>query len=187
MSEKDVVKSLEKISNNLVAINDTIAAKKNEEAKPKPEEVDINSLIYSVDKNSEELFKDGDVFRGGLRLTFASMALIVVAVVIILVVNGLILRTLGAVDSVALVLSGFAAIFAFYSFIAQIGDENTVRVRYKRALGLDDFQKKSEDEKIILKALIKIRTKNAKLPLQRIYRLHSEMFTKEKLLEKLYE
>ena len=59
-----------------------------------------------------------------------------------------------------------------------------IDVRFKRALGLK--QSFTEDEKPILKALIKLRSRNPEMDLERFYNMHPEMFKKEKLLEKLY-
>jgi hypothetical protein len=77
-----------------------------------------------------------------------------------------------------------ALTFAFFSIVIQTGKENEIEKRYERAITSRKFKDK---EKPIIKALIKIRSTNEEFNLEQIYNMHSKMFTKEKLLEKLYE
>jgi hypothetical protein len=54
-------------------------------------------------------------------------------------------------------------------------------------LGVAEGNKFEENRKILLKALIKIKAKNPEFDLQQIYNMNPSMFTKERLLERLYE
>jgi hypothetical protein len=179
-----IVKSLDKISDDLVAIDKTIKeAKSTKDIAPK--EIDIQSLIGLIDNYERDLFKDYDAFKGGFFAFTVGFLIIAVGAVIGIVVYSF--QSKSSIDLLAVVLSDSAIVFAYFSLIYQIGDENAAVVRYKRALKKDDFKRKNDDEKIIVKALIKVRTKNPKYRLGQIYRLYPEMFTKEKLLERLYE
>jgi hypothetical protein len=56
--------------------------------------------------------------------------------------------------------------------------ENIIRI---------NFENVKKNEKPLLKALIKIKAKNPEFDLEQIYNMNKPMFTKEKLLEKLFE
>ena len=43
------------------------------------------------------------------------------------------------------------------------------------------------EKKPLLKALLKMKGKNTKFDLEQIYKIHNEIFTKESLIETLYE
>jgi hypothetical protein len=161
------------------------------EKNPKLEEIDIHALILSIDEKAktENLFNKNDKYSGGVGFLLAAIVIIVVSVVLIPTVNGLFLHTLGTdtVAFVSLVLSGIAAIFGYVSFVLQMGDENKVNARYKRAIGMKEFKEKSETDKTIIKALIMIRTKNRNLALDTLFSLNSAMFKEEKLFERVYK
>jgi hypothetical protein len=190
MTDNDIVDSLKQISKNLDDISKVIeGTKKIEEHKPKTKEIDILYLVKLIDNHYCILFKWYDVFLGGLGFMFGALILIAVAILISITNDAVILHSFGD-NGLALVLSGLAVIFAFYSFIAQVGEGNEVDIRYKRALGIRQSKKDrpmDEDEKPILKALIKIRSKNTKFPLEQIINMHPTMFNKDKLTEKLYD
>lgn len=57
-----------------------------------------------------------------------------------------------------------------------------VRANYSKALKLRQF---NPNEKILLKALIKIKAKNLEFELEELYNVDDTLFTKEKLLERL--
>ena len=63
-----------------------------------------------------------------------------------------------------------------------VGRENMVRSNYSKALKLRQF---NPNEKILLKALIKIKAKNLEFELEELYNVDDTLFTKEKLLERL--
>jgi hypothetical protein len=56
--------------------------------------------------------------------------------------------------------------------------ENIIRI---------NFENVKKNEKPLLKALIKIKAKNPEFDLEQTYNMNKPMFTKEKLLEKLFE
>jgi hypothetical protein len=148
-------------------------------------EIDIQGLIGLIDKPENDLFQAYDAFKGGLFFFTIGFLIITVGATIGIVVYSFEVKS--SIDLLAVALSDAAVVFAYFSLIYQIGDENAVIVRHKNAMNKDDFKRKNDDEKVIVKALIKVRTKNAKYSLGQIYKLYPDMFKKEKLLEKLYE
>jgi len=154
--------------------------KKNEE---KPPEDQILSLIRFVDCKEFVLFKDFDVFKGVWGITFASLIAIFILLLIDVVVEGIILKTMPILNQITLSLTTLGLFFTYFALTTKIGEKQVIDIRFKRATGLKHF---TEDEKPILKALIKLRSRNPKMDLERISKMHPEMFTKEKLLETLY-
>jgi hypothetical protein len=151
------------------------------EKEPKDE---ILELIRLVDRNRDEkgrlLFRSWDTFRGALGFALIAYAVIVVSVSLLVVVEG---RLMSIVDTIVVILSLYTVILAFESFIAQLADRNKVEVRFQKALKLGF----NENEKLILKALVKMRSKHDKFALRDVYEKNKDMFTKEKLLERLYD
>jgi hypothetical protein len=143
----------------------------------------IVELIRLVDKNKFELFKYFDVFRGDWGIMLTSLVITAILIFIFVYVVGVVLRILSFTDQLVLTLYPLTLFFAFFSLTTRIQEKHVMDIRFKRALGLKQF---SEDEKPFLKALIKLRSRNPEMDLERIYNLHPEMFTQEKLLEKLY-
>jgi hypothetical protein len=143
----------------------------------------ILALVRLVDCHKRVLFKNFDIFSGAWGFTLFFLIVIFIFVFVFLIVGGVILNALSAIDELTLSFSLLAVFFAFFSLLAQIGENNMNETRFKRALKLKQFK---EDEKTILMALIKIRSKNPEFGLEHVYSMHREMFTKEKLLEKLY-
>jgi hypothetical protein len=153
------------------------------ESKKTDKEV-IVDLIHLVDCHKKHLFKTYDVFRGTLSITLISFIIVLFSIEVIAIIDRLLFGTMNDVDIIIIALSLIAAFMAFFSFVAQIGERNMVDVRFERALKLKNF---TETEKPLLKALIKLRSRNPKTDLEQIYTMHPEMFTKEKLLERVYE
>jgi len=80
-------------------------------------------------------------------------------------------------------LSFVGVVVAFFALLAQFGREYMVGANYGKALKLRQF---NPNEKILLKALIKIKAKNLEFELEELYNVDDTFFTKEKLLERLY-
>lgn len=143
----------------------------------------IDELVRFVDCKEFVLFRDFDVFKGVWGITFASLVSIFGILFVYLVVEGVINKTMPLPDQITLALSTLGVFFAYFALTTKIGENHVIGIRFKRAIRLKHF---TEDEKPILKALIKLRSRNPKTDLERISKLYPEMFTKEKLLEKLY-
>lgn len=150
------------------------------------EKKEILKLMRLVDSNKDEkgkpLFRGRDIFKGWLGVAFISLLVIVFFVIALLSV-GAIFRLVSSVDSTVVTLSLLAVALAFFSFTMQVSEETLVEVRFQKALKLGF----TENEKLILKALIKIKNKHPKFALEEVYKKHKDMFTKKKLVEELYD
>ena len=144
------------------------------EEKPKDE---ILELIRLIDRNKSILFRTFDVFRGEWAITFSTTIVLLGLIEVFLL-----LGNASNTEKITIALALIAVIFAFFSLFVQFGEENIVQVNYKR---LEECVR--ENEKPIFKALLKIKVKSPKFDLEQIYKMNKSMFTKGKLLEKLYE
>jgi hypothetical protein len=139
-------------------------------------DVDILELIRLIDSNKDRLFKPYDVFYGS-SIIFFLIAILYIAIEPILVLN-----TTSLVDKAVLVLSLVAVVSALFSLITPFVKENIIAKNFKRLELCVVTEKKP-----LLKSLIRMKAKNTKFDLEQIYNMNKEMFTKEKLFEKLYE
>jgi hypothetical protein len=96
--------------------------------------------------------------------------------------------TASATDRISISLASVAVFMAFISIVIQTGERNIVEGRFERALKLRKFD---DTEKTLVKALIKIKSKNDQFKLRLVYERNKEangdMFSEKRLLEKLYE
>jgi hypothetical protein len=150
-------------------------------------EKEILDLIELVDKNKDAngkpLFRGRDIFGG----SFGSAIFIIGALFFLVIFFSLLydFGKISLVDSMVLDFTFIAVLLTFLSTIIQFGESSMLEVRFKKALGLRPSF--TENQKLILKALIKIRSKHEKFALKDVYGNNKEMFTKEKLIEKLYD
>ena len=139
---------------------------------------EILELIQLIDRYKCHLFKWYDVFLGMIPILFAIL-------VSYIVIEPLLI--FGAMSDTERILGGLALIavvIALFTLVIPFIKEDVVRVNFKRILKLSCVE---EDKKPLLKALIKIKAKNHEFDLKQIYNMNSSMFTKERLLESLYE
>jgi uncharacterized protein YajQ (UPF0234 family) len=82
-----------------------------------------------------------------------------------------------------------SVVLASFSILAKFAEETVVEANFKRMVKLcsDEGKKLEENEKPLLKALIKTKVKHREFDLEQIYNMNPSMFTREKLLEILYE
>lgn len=128
-----------------------------------------------IASNKDRLFRKFDVFYGSSSIFFI-LGLIYIFIEPVLVVN-----TTSLVDKAVLVLSLVAVVTALFSLIVPFVKDNIIAKNFKR---LELCVEK--EEKPLLKSLIKMKAENS-FDLEQIYNMNREMFTKEKLLERLYE
>jgi len=139
-------------------------------------EDEILKLIRLVDRNKNRTFKPSDAFHGQRVMVGELLfAFIVILAVVTFSSESLVSR-------LAIGLTFLAFIVGFFSLFIRFMEENVVDANFER---LEKDVKK--DEKPLLKALIKIKAKNLEFDLEQIYNQNKSMFTKEKLLERLYE
>jgi hypothetical protein len=65
--------------------------------------------------------------------------------------------------------------------------EIVVHANFKKAVKKFKINEKEEEKRLLLMALIKMKSMNHYSKLEIAKKMHKEMFTKEKLLERLYE
>lgn len=118
------------------------------------------------------------MLKGQIPFIFEIIAII--GLIVIIAAN----HSISLVDIIIVFFAGLAIILSLGQFVIESAKEDAIYANYKSAL--KKF-KPSENEKPILKALIKMKPKHTKFTLAEIRTISPELFTKEKLLEKLYE
>jgi hypothetical protein len=142
----------------------------------------ILELIKWIDSHESKLFRPYDFFSGwGGTLALLFVLLFSIAEIMNFV-------TASATERISISLTSVAVFMAFISVVIQTGERNIVERRFERALKLRKFD---DTEKTLVKALIKIKSKNDQFKLRLVYERNKEangdMFTEKRLLEKLYE
>ena len=140
------------------------------------EEKEILGLIELVDKKYKRSY--WDVVQNPYFGTLLTVLLVMFAVEIYL----LSARSLG--EQLNIAIPAIALIIAFCAVFETKTSDVPIATNYKR-LSKDKIV--NENNKPLLKALIKMKTKENKISLRQIYNMNKDMFTKEKLLETLYE
>lgn len=160
-----------------------LRGKQEEKPKEQKEETEepyiktIIRLIRLVDRNKANLFKTLDIFRG--EWTFPFTALIGYLIVIEVF---LFFGIASTPEKITIAFSFLAFAIAYFSLMAHFGEENIINVNFKRLESCVE-----ENDKPLLKALIKIKAKNREFDLEQIYSQNQSMFEREKLLEILYK
>jgi uncharacterized protein YacL len=137
----------------------------------------ILDLIRLIDSNKNKLFRPYD-FLYGLSSFFLIIAILYIATEPIMIFS-----TSSASDKIIIALSLVAVVLALTSIIIPFSKENIIERNFQRM----EKNIKENDKKPLLKALIRIKAKELEFDLEQIYHMHKDMFTKEKLLEQLYD
>ena len=151
----------------------------------------IIRLIEVIERNSSKLFKKFD-FLIANPLSFSLLG-IVALFAFVLVVLALIITAFPILfPQTNIVITGIAFLsatiaflsftYSIYALIERFYLQGEVKLNYERLEG-----EVARQERALLMALVKLKAKNRKFSLKEIYDIHPEMFTKENLLEKLYE
>jgi hypothetical protein len=157
---------------------------KNREVNGKITKNEIFKLAELIDKSKCKLFKWYDIFSGsGFWFLLLALAIAYIALVFV--------KFTESVTNVEYLTAGFALvaiIAAVFSLMAQFSEKIIVERNFKKMMKLccNEGRKLEEKEKPFLKALIKMKFENTEFELRKIYELNEDMFTPEKLLEKLY-
>jgi len=154
------------------------------EKQTRDEILDLIQLVdRSRDAKGKPLFRRRDAFGGGF-----GWAIFIIGTLFSLVIFFGLLYDFGKISLVDLMVLDFTFItvlLTFLSSVIQLAESSMLEVRFKKALGLRPSF--TENQKLILKALIKIKSKHDEFALGEVYKKNKDMFTKEKLMEKLYE
>ncbi len=147
--------------------------------KPKPIDYDslINDLIKKIDEE-KALFTTIDFFR-----VFRTIFLYLV-VILFFVIPTEYIPSISLADRLIIFFAGLAVLLSLIQLQIPSINEKVINVMYSRAV--ENF-KVSKDDKPLLKALIKMKSEDNDFTLAEIRKIYPKMFTKEKLLERLYE
>jgi ABC-type multidrug transport system fused ATPase/permease subunit len=178
MTEKEVGESLNKISSNLAEINSTLKENKGEKVeKPLNYNEMVQDLIQKID--SEKTLFTFIVFMRVFKMFFIYLVLFM-----LVVTPTQYSPSVSLADKIVIAFAGLAIIVSLVQIEIPNLNGKAIDAMYKEKA--EKF-KVSEEEKPILKALIKMKFENMEFTLAEICKITPEMFTKEKLLERLYE
>ncbi|MGA2680943.1 MAG: hypothetical protein ABSF44_03990 [Candidatus Bathyarchaeia archaeon] len=145
---------------------------------PKQPEDKILELVNWIDENEKQVIRPQDIFSNWKGALLFSVG---VSFTIVEVLNFI---TSTNTDKVFTLLTLTVIFLAFVSIIIQTTEQNVIETRLKNALRIRKF---TDREKPLLKALIKIKSKNKQFKLRVLYSANKEangdIFTENKLLE----
>jgi len=140
----------------------------------------ILEIANWIDENEKQLIRWRDVFY------HLGWLLLLLSVVVFGIPELLIFMNATNPERIIVLTSLVAILLAFFSMVNQISERNVVEARMKHASRMRTF---SANEKVLLKALIKIKSKNPEQKLGDLYAMdknsHSNIFTEKSLLETL--
>ncbi len=149
-----------------------------------PKDVNYDSLIdvfiQKID-NEKSLFTIRDELHGyGTTFYVVGGYIAMIALVLVLSIGSLIQNITFAIAVGALLLT-------FVSFASRGMENNVVEANFGKTIKILNIGEKEEEKRLLLLALLKIKTITPHRKLGIAKKMNKEMFTKEKLLERLYE
>jgi hypothetical protein len=141
----------------------------------------IEDLIQKID-DEKALFNplyELDVYNSTVTFT---VLLFIAAIVILALPNSF----APLIERVTLFIAVIAIFFAFAGILVQDLRDIVVTTNFKKAVQKFKIDEKEEEKRLLLMALIKMKATNHYSKLGVAKKLHEDMFTKEKLLERLY-
>jgi len=154
-------------------------------------EAEIFDLVQFVDRHKRDLFTTLDKFDIWSAFLVLFVSAFIVYMAGVMIVYGATPESI--LSALSLGVASTALGIAAFSHLTPIFERNEVRNNYERIVGFAEKEKpdhqRLENKKrlLFLKALIKIKAKNPKFDLERIYEFNKDMFTKERLMERLCE
>jgi hypothetical protein len=154
---------------------------KTEKPKDPDYSVIIDELIKKID-NEKSLFTLFDTL-GGYNWTLL--------VVLTLVAGAIVVALPDNFASLSVKLALFIALGAIImTAIPELGGTewqfNFIEANFRRAIKKFKIDENEEEKRFLLRALLKTKAMNPKSKLETAKKMHKDLFTKEKLLEKLY-
>ena len=152
-----------------------------DEAKKKNE---ILELVHLIESNEHDLFKSWDGYFEDGALFFQITPLVCFFSAIFFIFLNV--ENISIVDFlplyVAVLLATIALSIAVSSYLQFSQEERIVNCNFKKMKKLH-----KDDKNLLLKALIKLKYRNQEFNLEQAFNLNPDMFTIERLIEKLYE
>jgi hypothetical protein len=151
-----------------------------------PKDIDYNGLIddfiQKID-NEKSLFTLRDELHG-YGMTFYIVGIFLFLAGIVSYLPDSIAPFIGRMT---LVIAIAAVLLTFVSYVSRGMEDNVVEANFGKAIKKFNIEKKDEEKRLLLKALLKIKAMNPNSKLGIVKKMHKDMFTKEMLLERLYE
>lgn len=151
---------------------------------PKP--IDYDSII---DDFIQKIDNEKSLFTWRVELPVYGMTLYIVGLSLFLVLginylpNSFIASTNRITVSIALV----AVLLTYVSYTSKGREKNVVEANFRKATKNLNITEEEEEKRLLLRALLKTKAMNPHSKLGIVKKMHKELFTKEKLLERLYE
>jgi hypothetical protein len=140
----------------------------------------ITELIQKID-NEKSLFKISDQLHGqGVTILNAALLFISATAVFFL-------PDLSSGEKIAVTIAIVAIIATFIPSASENIENRIVEANFLKAIKKFNIEKEDQKKRIILEALLKMKAENPRYKLGTAKEIHPEFFSKEKLLEKLYE
>jgi hypothetical protein len=141
----------------------------------------IVKLIDWIEKNQKQMIRRRDAFY------HMGWLLLLLAVVILGIPGSLFFINVNIPERIIVLLSAVAILLAFLTLVTQISERNVVEARMNHALQIRPFD---EYEKPLLKAFLKIKSKNPEQKLSELFLMDrkcgGEIFTEKGLLRILF-
>jgi hypothetical protein len=137
----------------------------------------IDELIQKID-NDKSLFRDRDYLWALSTFIFIIIGIFLITFAIYYI------SSIGVSDKIIIAFAALTFIVSYGLFKKDSIEEDFIDMNYDRAVKKFNV---SEDDKPFLKALIKMKSEKKEFTLSEICKISPEIFTKEKLMERLYE
>ena len=152
----------------------------------KPKDFDhdslIGDLVHKID-NEKSLFTWRDQLHGyGMTLYIVSIFLFLAFVVSYLPDS-----IAPFVGRMTIIIAILAVILTFVSCTSKDTENNVLEANFRKAIKKFKIGAEEEEKRLLLKALLKIKVMTPNSKLETVKKMHNGMFTKEMLLERLYE
>jgi hypothetical protein len=142
----------------------------------------IDDIIKKID-NEKSLFTLRDQLHGYSLVIYIIFLYVMVAVIVMFLPIG------SLIERVTFAIAVLALLLTYVSFTSERLKNNIIEANFEKAIEIFKIGK-TEKEKgriLLLKALIKMKAINSSSDLGTVKEMHPEMFTKEMLMERLYE
>jgi hypothetical protein len=137
----------------------------------------IGDLIKKID-NEKSLFRLRDIVRSSLSFILITFLILFTGL------STYYLSSFSSSDKLVIIFAALALVLSYGQFVMSSFNEKYIDFNYYTAI--EKFKVIKEEEPL-LKALIKMKSERMEFTLSEIYEIDPEMFSKEKLLERLYD